>query len=779
MMAEPNAPLNASPDRRAEVTVASSSRNDGDEDFAAADTPTISRTNRSATPASAGTSETSPPPSAGESYATQRRAILNSILAEKFLNFMYITIFVVFLSIWGTLPCDKPLSIYLLVKSCVVFIKLPDKLVGHLAETHHLWEDTAWFRILRLTWSFADYFAFCWFLVGNVYLWQTETCQNTNRFIYWLVFADTVFTWTVMILSFALIVFATVMRRRSESLETEMANLASLTAGGNTRGLSPRELARLRTFSFRMTDKLTQAERASKQGTLLRTLQRRAGGGGTPTASPALDEHDSERHGLRTASGEDAKRDGDEMPPVTEIMIISEEEYARIDEEHKREAEAAATASGRSSTPEREKKDVPAEKQPKRINTGGSSTSAKLRQESQNQIVTETRFSPTFNRYPDPLWVSGGSSKSDGIDVVDNNRSRSLTADSSLTHVDKEESRSPSEALPGATSSSNVASSFGVEQDELGKKPEVVEDGHSSASNEAAGKDAPPAGTDTSGADAAARAIDSSYETCAICYCAYETGDRLRELACGHVFHKECIDEWLRGDPETGIGGHRTCPLCVREAVRPEDRDAEWLGEVEGEEIDEEDPEAARRRRRRRRRMDRLQLEREVSEEVSAPLGQAEESAPTASVVAERPSEGAASSSSAALHHRPHRRGNSAGPRASTSSMQTASSEEDTSVSRRARWRRTWTFVGRRRNAEVVGEGSTAVRTPSFGVESDSGNAATSRSTPDEHGSVDELQTQQQQQQQQRGSRILDSSITEEAEEENQEQPGQEDPGNR
>ncbi|KAI8799370.1 hypothetical protein BJ742DRAFT_145523 [Cladochytrium replicatum] len=608
-------------------------------------------------------------------------------------------------------------------------------------------------------------------------------CQNSNRFIYWLVFADTVFTWTVMILSFALIVFATVMRRRSENLETEMANLASLTAGGNTRGLSPRELARLRTFSFRMTDKLTQAERASKQGTLLRTLQRRAGGGRTPAASPALDEHDSERHGLRAAGGDDAKRDEEEMPPVTEIMIISEEEYARIDEEHKREAvaAAAATASGRSSTPEREKTNTPVEKQPKRINTGGSSKSAKLGQESPNQIVTETRFSPTFNRYPDPLWVSGGSSKSDGKDVPDLDRHRSLTADSSLTHVDKEESRSPSEGLPGASSSSNVMSSPVVEQDEAGKERE---DGDSSVSNEAPTTDAPPATSDESGADAAARAIDSSYETCAICYCAYETGERLRELACGHVFHKECIDEWLRGDPETGIGGHRTCPLCVREAVRPEDRDAEWLGEVEGEEIDEEDPEVARRRRRRRRR-DRSQRERETSEDVGEAPSQVDESAaiPSTSAVAERPSEVIASSSSAALQSRPHRRGNSAGPRASTSSMQTASSEEDVSGSRRTRWRRTWTFVGRRRNAEAVAEGSPAVRTPSFGVDSDSANAATSRSTPERQGSSEEIllqqhqqQNQQQQhpqqqhlQQQQRGSRILDSSIREEAEEENQE----------
>ena len=43
--------------------------------------------------------------------------------------------------------------------------------------------------------------------------------------------------------------------------------------------------------------------------------------------------------------------------------------------------------------------------------------------------------------------------------------------------------------------------------------------------------------------------------TCNICITDYEEGDSYRVLPCGHRFHIECVDKWLRS---TSL----RCPLC-------------------------------------------------------------------------------------------------------------------------------------------------------------------------------------------------------------------------
>ena len=48
-------------------------------------------------------------------------------------------------------------------------------------------------------------------------------------------------------------------------------------------------------------------------------------------------------------------------------------------------------------------------------------------------------------------------------------------------------------------------------------------------------------------------------ETCNICFEDYESGDTYRVLPCGHRFHIECIDKWLRS---TSL----RCPLCNHDA---------------------------------------------------------------------------------------------------------------------------------------------------------------------------------------------------------------------
>ena len=44
---------------------------------------------------------------------------------------------------------------------------------------------------------------------------------------------------------------------------------------------------------------------------------------------------------------------------------------------------------------------------------------------------------------------------------------------------------------------------------------------------------------------------------CAICQTNFENGDRLVALVCGHVFHEECIEVWLKKSKQE-------CPICKR-----------------------------------------------------------------------------------------------------------------------------------------------------------------------------------------------------------------------
>ncbi|SLM40827.1 Zinc finger, RING/FYVE/PHD-type [Lasallia pustulata] len=50
-------------------------------------------------------------------------------------------------------------------------------------------------------------------------------------------------------------------------------------------------------------------------------------------------------------------------------------------------------------------------------------------------------------------------------------------------------------------------------------------------------------------------------ERCLVCLCDYELGEEVRQLTkCSHLFHRECIDEWL-------TTGRNSCPLCRGQGV--------------------------------------------------------------------------------------------------------------------------------------------------------------------------------------------------------------------
>jgi len=45
----------------------------------------------------------------------------------------------------------------------------------------------------------------------------------------------------------------------------------------------------------------------------------------------------------------------------------------------------------------------------------------------------------------------------------------------------------------------------------------------------------------------------SASNSCAICLSEYEEGDELKTLPCFHMYHKECIDEWLKNSKQCAI----------------------------------------------------------------------------------------------------------------------------------------------------------------------------------------------------------------------------------
>ncbi|XP_047341611.1 E3 ubiquitin-protein ligase At1g12760 [Impatiens glandulifera] len=53
------------------------------------------------------------------------------------------------------------------------------------------------------------------------------------------------------------------------------------------------------------------------------------------------------------------------------------------------------------------------------------------------------------------------------------------------------------------------------------------------------------------------RAITGEDAVCCICLAKYGHNDELRELGCNHLFHKECVDKWLKMNA--------LCPLCKAE----------------------------------------------------------------------------------------------------------------------------------------------------------------------------------------------------------------------
>ncbi|KAL2231976.1 UNVERIFIED_CONTAM: putative RING finger protein P4H10.07 [Sesamum indicum] len=61
------------------------------------------------------------------------------------------------------------------------------------------------------------------------------------------------------------------------------------------------------------------------------------------------------------------------------------------------------------------------------------------------------------------------------------------------------------------------------------------------------------------------RRPDQDSWECAICLSEIRVGEEGRELECQHIFHRGCLDRWLRY-----CDGPATCPLCRRAVLTEE-----------------------------------------------------------------------------------------------------------------------------------------------------------------------------------------------------------------
>ena len=48
---------------------------------------------------------------------------------------------------------------------------------------------------------------------------------------------------------------------------------------------------------------------------------------------------------------------------------------------------------------------------------------------------------------------------------------------------------------------------------------------------------------------------NENFEKCVICMEKYKLDEEVETLPCFHIFHKDCIDQWLKA-------GKDTCPIC-------------------------------------------------------------------------------------------------------------------------------------------------------------------------------------------------------------------------
>lgn len=101
--------------------------------------------------------------------------------------------------------------------------------------------------------------------------------------------------------------------------------------------------------------------------------------------------------------------------------------------------------------------------------------------------------------------------------------------------------------LPSRPKSVRLCAVAGVGGGQLGEAASATVEVDTGVASAAAALNKPPLTGDVSGGV-------YSDNSCSVCLDEYVEGDQLLRLTCGHVFHRSCIDLWLKG--------HCVCPCC-------------------------------------------------------------------------------------------------------------------------------------------------------------------------------------------------------------------------
>ncbi len=147
----------------------------------------------------------------------------------------------ILVSISYRFPCDKPLALFLFVYcGLLVYSFLIERWVIHFMHTKT--ELVNRFACILIPYIFTAQLTkvlFCaWYVVGNIWLWTTETCKTTNPILYWTIFGNFVVSYIVGVpMLVGVVVSIMGIRALTPDPHAIMADAWFLPV---TRGLSPR-----------------------------------------------------------------------------------------------------------------------------------------------------------------------------------------------------------------------------------------------------------------------------------------------------------------------------------------------------------------------------------------------------------------------------------------------------------------------------------------------------------------------------------------------------------